>query len=145
MSAGAVPLVRASGTVPWRPGEAGEPEVALVHRPRFDDWSLPKGKLDPGEAWKDAAARETEEEAGLVGILGPELCGVAYQVAQGPKLVRYWLLLVTGEAFVPNGEVDAMMWRPLAEATRQAQYRGDRAVLRSASAVLEAAAASAPS
>ena len=124
-------LVRAAGTVPWRAAGDGA-EVMLVHRQRFGDWSLPKGKLEGGESWPAAAARETEEESGLVGELGPELCGVAYSVAAGPKLVRYWLLRVTGGEFAPNDEVDQVRWVDLAAAIDQALYPGDRAVLRSA-------------
>jgi 8-oxo-dGTP pyrophosphatase MutT (NUDIX family) len=110
--------------------------VALVHRPHYGDWSLPKGKLDPGEAWLAAAVRETHEEAGLTGEVGAELAGVAYVVREGPKLVRYWLLRVTGESFAANLEVDEVVWVALAEARERAQYRGDRSVLRSAAAIL---------
>ena len=138
-------LTRAAGTVPWRVGDAGAVEVALVHRPRYDDWSLPKGKLDPGEGWQAAAVRETEEEAGLTGELGAELCAVAYRVAEGPKLVRYWLLRVSAAEFAPNHEVDQVSWLPYADAVSMAPYRGDRAVLRSAAGLLPPAAPTAPS
>jgi 8-oxo-(d)GTP phosphatase len=131
-------FVRAAGTVPWRRADDGTIEVVLVHRGRYGDWSLPKGKLDAGEAWHAAAVRETREESGLVGELGPELCGVAYSVSAGPKLVRYWLLRVTGGEFAPNHEVDQVRWVDLAAAIDQAQYRGDRAVLRSAALRLTA-------
>ncbi|MFP3908088.1 MAG: NUDIX hydrolase [Acidimicrobiales bacterium] len=132
------PLVRAAGTVPWRMG-AG-PEVAVVHRPHYDDWTVPKGKLDPGEGWAEAAVRETEEETGLVGELGPELCATAYAVTAGPKLVRYWLLRVTGGRFSPNDEVDEIRWLPLDQARSLVVYPTDRAVLGSAAVQLEAPA-----
>jgi 8-oxo-(d)GTP phosphatase len=130
------PLVRAAGTVPWRAGDFG-PEVLLAHRKRYDDWSIPKGKLELGEAFLDAAVRETQEETGTVGQIGAPLCGVAYQVFTGPKLVHYWLLLATGGEFVPNREVDEVRWVSLDEATRLATHQTDRVVLRSAAAHLE--------
>ena len=129
------PLVRAAGAVPWRATSDGA-AVAIVHRPRHDDWSIPKGKVDPGETWLDAAVREIAEETGLVGELGSELCGAAYVVAAGPKLVRYWLLRVTGGEFAPNDEVDRMRWLPVGDAARLASYRTDRFVLGSAAAQL---------
>ena len=128
-------LVRAAGTFPWRVGPLGI-EVLMVHRPRFDDWSLPKGKLDDDEAWDAAAVRETEEETGRTGRLGPELCGTAYQVREGPKLVRYWLLEVDASdsaiEFEPNREVDQVRWLPVEVARRLASYATDRAVIISA-------------
>lgn len=108
----------------------------MVHRPRYDDWSVPKGKVDLGETWTDAAVREIAEETGLVGELGSELCAIAYAVSAGPKLVRYWLLRVTGGEFTPNDEVDQMRWLPVGEAARLASYRTDRFVLGSAAAQL---------
>jgi 8-oxo-dGTP diphosphatase len=70
--------VKAAGGVVWRAGAGGAPEFVAVHRPRYDDWSLPKGKLDPGETWEQAALREVEEEVGLRCTLGAELPPVAY-------------------------------------------------------------------
>ncbi|MDZ7679552.1 MAG: NUDIX hydrolase [Acidimicrobiales bacterium] len=129
------PLVRAAGTVPWRIGDAG-PEVLVVHRPHYGDWTVPKGKLDPGEGWADAAVRETEEETGFVGELGPQLCATAYAVTAGPKLVRYWLLRVAGGRFSPNDEVDEIRWLPVDQARSLVLYPTDRAVLGSAAAQL---------
>lgn len=126
------PMVRAAGTVPWRRSPDGGIEVLIEHRPRFDDWSVPKGKLEDGESFDDAAVRETLEEVGASGELGPELCATAYMVAQGPKLVRYWLLEVTDEAFVANHEVDQVRWIPLPWAAGHLSYATDRAVMRSA-------------
>src|SRR5215218_11001000 len=81
--------VKASGGVVWRRGERGL-EVVVVHRPRYDDWSLPKGKLDPGEDWEAAALREVEEEVGLRCVLEEELPATEYVVDGRPKRVRWW-------------------------------------------------------
>ena len=85
--------VKAAGGVVWRRGPQGAFELVAVHRPRYDDWSLPKGKLDPGERWEDAALREVHEEVGLRCRLGPELPPVRYRDHKGrEKAVRYWLM-----------------------------------------------------
>jgi 8-oxo-dGTP diphosphatase len=85
--------VKASGGVVWRRAPGGAPEVVVVHRPRYDDWSLPKGKLDAGETWEEAALREVEEEVGLRCRLGAELPPVRYRDNKGrEKAVRYWLM-----------------------------------------------------
>jgi len=121
--------VRAAGGVVLRDGRAGV-EVAVVHRPRYDDWSLPKGKLDPGESFAAGALREVEEETGLSCELGAELSPARYRDARGrPKLVRYWLMRVRGGAFAPNDEVDALEWMPLAEASARLDYEHDRRLL----------------
>src|SRR5436309_1142685 len=97
--------VLAGGCVAWRPGTDG-PEVAVVHRPRYDDWSLPKGKLDPGETLTACAVREVAEETGLTVRLGARLGRVHYVGPTGPKTVHYWAAQVCGGAFSPNREVD---------------------------------------
>src|SRR6059058_1880200 len=109
--------VKASGGVVWRRGERGL-EVVVVHRPRYDDWSLPKGKLDPGEGWEEAAVREVEEEIGVRCELGAELPSTSYQDHKGrDKLVRYWLMEAPGPPdFAANDEVDELRWLPYAQA-----------------------------
>ena len=84
----------------------------MIHRPRYRDWSLPKGKLDPGETWEQAALREVDEETGLRGRLGEELPPVSYTDDKGrSKLVRYWLMEADADgAFRPNDEVDELRW-----------------------------------
>jgi 8-oxo-dGTP pyrophosphatase MutT (NUDIX family) len=125
-------LVRAAGGVVWRPGPAGD-EVLLVHRSRYDDWSLPKGKLDPGETWEQAALREVHEETGVVAVLGAELAGATYDDHKGrPKQVRYWVMaVVSHDPFEPDDEVDALEWLGLDDAAERMTYRRDVDVLAS--------------
>ena len=114
--------VEAAGGVVVRDGR-----VALVHRPVYDDWTLPKGKLDRGESFEEAALREVEEETGLRCRLARELPPVEYAVKGRPKLVRYWLMEVEGDpGFVPNDEVDELRWPAPAEALSLLTYEGDR-------------------
>ena len=126
--------VKASGGVVWRRGGKGGNEVVVVHRPRYDDWSLPKGKLDPGERWEDAALREVEEEVGLRCTLGDELPPVSYRDNKGrEKVVRYWLMEpLDGTAFEPNDEVDEMRWLTLEEAVALLSYPHDAELVRAA-------------
>jgi 8-oxo-dGTP diphosphatase len=98
--------ILAAGAVLYRGGE-----IAVVHRPRYDDWSLPKGKVDPGESLAAAAVREIEEETGVRARLGPWLRDVRYAVADGRKFVRYWAAQARSAAdFTPNHEVDELRW-----------------------------------
>ena len=122
--------VVAAGAVLWRASPAGV-EVALVHRPRYDDWSFPKGKLDDGEGWEDAALREVQEEIGLRCRLGHELPATAYRDGKGrQKVVRYWMMEPLDGEFVPSDEVDEMRWSPVAEARDLLTYDRDRDLLR---------------
>jgi 8-oxo-dGTP diphosphatase len=122
--------VKASGGVVLRRGDGGL-EVAVVHRPKYDDWSFPKGKLDPGESWEEAALREVEEEIGLRCRLGHELPPTSYLDPKGrAKVVRYWLMEPLEGAFTPSGEVDEMRWLPAVEANRVLSYEHDRELLR---------------
>ena len=112
----------------------GAREVLLVHRPRYDDWTLPKGKLDRGESFEDAALREVWEETGLRCTLGPELASTEYRDNKDrPKVVRYWLMELAGEPadFEPNDEVDSVEWLPLGDAAERLTYDRDREVLAS--------------
>jgi len=121
--------VRAGGGVVVRDG-AGGIEVAVVHRPRYDDWSLPKGKLEPGESFAEGAVREVAEETGLRCEIGEELSPVSYRDGRGRlKLVRYWVMRPADGEFVANEEVDALEWLPLAAAIRRLQYEHDRKLI----------------
>jgi 8-oxo-(d)GTP phosphatase len=118
----------AAGAVVSRKGE-----VLLVHRPRHDDWSFPKGKLDPGEHVTAAAVREVAEETGLDIRLGPPLASQSYPVAGVPKVVHYWLGRAVGgddvDGYVRDDEVDAVRWVPAVEAARRLTYERDRSTL----------------
>lgn len=124
------PIVRAAGGVVIREGERGL-EIALVHRPRYDDWSLPKGKRDPGETDEQCAVREVEEETGVRCALGRELLPTRYVDRKGrAKVVRYWEMRVLGQRpFVSNDEIDALVWLPFAEAVANLTYPHDAEVL----------------
>jgi 8-oxo-dGTP diphosphatase len=125
-------LVRAAGGILLRGVGEGR-EVALVHRPRYDDWSFPKGKLMDGEPDEVAALREVEEETGLLCTLGEKIGSVTYADRHGrPKVVRYWQMRHDGGAFVPNDEVDQLRWVPVHDAEAMLSYPHDRDLLRSA-------------
>jgi 8-oxo-dGTP diphosphatase len=116
-------LIKAAGGVIVRDGR-----VLLVHRPRHGDWSFPKGKLEPGETWVDAALREVEEETGLRCALGEEVGRTHYEVEDGSKEVRYFELTAAGEAR-PQNEVDEVRWVPIDEARELLTYDRDRRLL----------------
>lgn len=114
-------IVRAAGGVVVRDGErALGPEVLLVHRPEYDDWTFPKGKAESGESDEECALREVWEETGLLCTLRDELVSTGYRDSRGRrKVVRWWRMTVRDGAFVPNGEVDEIAWlSPEAAAVR---------------------------
>jgi 8-oxo-dGTP diphosphatase len=119
--------VRAAGVVLWRHSRYdGRIEIALIHRPRYDDWSLPKGKLKRGEETAAAALRETREETGMDCVLGAPLPTTRYLVEGRPKEVRYWAAEATGGAFAVNREVDRMVWLPPTAARHRLSNDRDR-------------------
>ena len=125
-------LVVAGGGVLWR-GDAVRPEVAVVHRPRYDDWSLPKGKAKATEHLIVTAAREVEEETGSVAELGPCLLTTRYRVRVrgkiADKVVTYWSMRHAGGEFVESDEVDELEWLPVRAARRRLTKRTDATVL----------------
>jgi 8-oxo-dGTP diphosphatase len=125
-----VKIVRAAGGIVWRRGRQG-PEVVLVHRPAYDDWSFPKGKLERGEDEVTAALREVEEETGLRVRLGGDLGTIAYRDAKGrPKIVRYFEMRPSdGEPLSPANEVDDARWLSLDRAADALTYDHDRHIL----------------
>lgn len=129
--------VRAAGAVLWRRTGRDGVEVAVVHRPEYDDWSLPKGRLDPGEDWEEAARREVREETGFEGELGRELGASRYEDRHGrPKHVRYWLMEPSAGAWSPNEEVDELRWLAEAEAAEMLTHERDRELVREALAAV---------
>ncbi|HYZ98376.1 MAG TPA: NUDIX domain-containing protein [Acidimicrobiales bacterium] len=130
------PDIHAAGGVVWRPVTLGDEagatrqgvEVVLIHRPRYDDWSFPKGKLDRDESAEAAARREVAEETGLVCELGDELSPTVYRDGKGrTKRVRYWLMRVVDTGpWAPNAEVDQRRWVPIDEALELLTYAHDR-------------------
>jgi 8-oxo-dGTP pyrophosphatase MutT (NUDIX family) len=124
--------VAAAGGLVTRPGAGGGIEIVLVHRPKYDDWTFPKGKLEAGESDEEAAVREVCEETGFACTLGEELATVRYVDARGRrKRVRYWIMtIVGGDATVPNAEVDDLRWLSPEDATRLLTYAHDQALAR---------------
>jgi 8-oxo-dGTP diphosphatase len=123
-------LVRAAGGLVLRRA-AGGLEVLLVHRPAYDDWSLPKGKLGPDEREAECALREVEEETGLRCVLGREAGTTEYVDSRGrPKQVRYWTMVAPGEEPAAANEVDEVRWAPIGEAAVLLDYAHDRELLR---------------
>lgn len=122
-----------AGGIVWRTNAQGERQVALVHRPRYDDWSLPKGTLDEGETWQQAALREVEEETNCIARLG-EFAGCScYDVRGVPKIVLFWHMDVVEERpFIPNDETDELLWLSAGEAVARLTYPTERALLEEA-------------
>jgi 8-oxo-dGTP pyrophosphatase MutT (NUDIX family) len=122
--------VKAAGGVLWRRGPNG-PETLLIHRPRYGDWSFPKGKLKRGESDEEAALREVEEEVGVRASLGPELAGTSYRDLKGrQKTVRYWAIeLPEGAEPIAGDGVDDWRWAVLDDAAEELTWARDREVL----------------
>ncbi len=143
MSQATEEVVQAAGGVVWRRAAAGGVDVLLVHRPKYDDWSLPKGKLDPGETHEAAAVREVEEETGLRCRLGDELRMAQYTDHRGrPKVVRYWAMTPEGDhgidgtashSFTPTDEIDEIRWIRREDARDLLSYAHDAEVVDSLS------------
>ena len=124
--------VEAGGGVVVREGKGG-PEIAVVHRPRYDDWSLPKGKLEEGESFEQGALREVEEETGLRCELEEELSATRYRDRKGrPKVVRYWRMTVRKGSFKPNEEVDQLLWLTPRKAMAKLDFEHDVRLVREA-------------
>lgn len=123
-------VVRAAGGILVRAAAGGGWETALVHRPDRADWTLPKGKLDPGESPEQGALREVHEETGYRCLLGRFVGQVEYQDRRGhPKIVSYWLMQPVDGGFRPSDEVDELRWLPLGDAAHLLSYPHDRELL----------------
>jgi 8-oxo-dGTP pyrophosphatase MutT (NUDIX family) len=128
--------IEAAGGVIVRERKGGGKEVAVVHRPKYDDWSLPKGKLHPDEDWRDAALREVAEETGLRCNAVAELTPSRYLGPKGrSKHVRWWLMRPLGGEFEPSEEVDELRWIPLERAADVLDYEQDRELVAAAGAI----------
>ena len=113
----------------WRPSRKHGLRIAVIHRPRYDDWSLPKGKAEPGETMPVAAAREIAEETGFLVALGRRVGQARYRVSAGQKTVEYYSAAVLDGRFVPNKEVDRLEWLSVSAARRRLSYEFDRDVV----------------
>lgn len=126
-------VIHAAGGVLWRQaanGNGGAVEVAIIHRPRYDDWSIPKGKLNPGEIELEGAVREIAEETGYRVTVGRPLGDVNYIKDGRPKTVRYWAMRAEGGIFTPSREVDELRWLPVAEAMKLISVDRDKGLLK---------------
>ena len=128
-------VVRAAGGVITRVGAGGEPELLVVHRPKYDDWTLPKGKAEAGESDEDCALREVEEETGLLCELGPEVAVSEYEDAAGrSKRVRYFQMTPPAAAgAAPQNEIDDVRWLTRQRALDTLTYGRDREIVESLS------------
>jgi 8-oxo-dGTP diphosphatase len=123
-------VVRAAGGLVRRRGQGGDVDIVLVHRPAYDDWTFPKGKLHDGETEEDAALREVEEETGLRCRLDRDLGLSSYRDARGrPKTVRYWTMTAIDGILAPAHEIDDARWLPLDVASATLSYPRDREVI----------------
>jgi len=120
--------VAAAGGVVWRLHD-GTVQVAVIHRPRYDDWSLPKGKLVPGETPLAAAVREVNEELGVQVAVSRRIGRVRYQLDSARKQVTYWAMRRVGGQFSANDEADAVEWLSVGKARKRLTYDVDRTVL----------------
>ncbi|MGH9000842.1 MAG: NUDIX hydrolase [Acidimicrobiia bacterium] len=122
--------IRAAGGVVWSRWGDGRLRILLIHRPRYDDWSLPKGKVVPGETDVACALREVREETGLACSVGRELPPTNYLDRKGrTKTVRYFAMQPVGGSFSAGDEVDQIWWLPVDEATRLLSYEHDAIVV----------------
>jgi len=122
--------VQAAGGVLCRDGDDGQVEIAIIHRPSYDDWTLPKGKVEPDESAEECALREVWEETGFKCELVRPLGCTAYVDRRGRnKVACYWSMETKGGRFRPGGEVDKLLWLPLEEAIERLTYSRDKALL----------------
>ena len=130
--------IMAAGGVLHRSNGDGKREFLLVHRPRYDDWSLPKGKLNRREGFLEAALREVREETGIQGNRPVDVGSVGYETDAGNrKVVRWWHMEMVGGKFRPNREVDDIAWLTLGKANKRLEYTNDRKVLIRADALTD--------
>jgi 8-oxo-dGTP diphosphatase len=125
-----VSVIRAAGGIVCRRTRSGETEIAVIHRPQYDDWTLPKGKIEPDETAEDCAIREVREETGLRCELVRPLGCTAYVDRRGrDKVACYWVMEVLGGKFRPSIEVDKMLWLSVGDAIKRLTYDRDQTLL----------------
>jgi len=125
-----VNVVKAAGGIVCRESSSGETEIVVVHRPAYDDWTLPKGKVDSDETPEECALREVKEETGFRCELGRPVGCTAYVDRRGRnKVACYWVMEVISGRFRPGGEVDRMLWLPVADAAKRLTYERDKALI----------------
>ena len=123
-------LIQAAGAVLWRKSDTSQLEIAVIHRPRYDDWSLPKGKVESGESHISAGYREIQEETGYESTFGPEIGTVVYKLEGAPKEVTYWAAAATVKSGTPNPqEVDEVLWLEPKKAKEKLSNKDDRAIV----------------
>jgi 8-oxo-dGTP diphosphatase len=125
-----VSVVRAAGGVVCRTSRSGETEIAIIHRPAYDDWTLPKGKVEPDESPQECALREVREETGLKCELVRAIGCTAYVDRRGrDKVACYWVMEVRSGRFKPGIEVDRLLWLSLDDAVERLTYGRDKTLL----------------
>jgi phosphohistidine phosphatase SixA/ADP-ribose pyrophosphatase YjhB (NUDIX family) len=124
------PIIQAAGAVLWRYSQK-KVEIALVHRPRYNDWSLPKGKVEEKESHIACAYREVLEETGYASIFGPQIGQAMYKVPEGKKVVRYWSAQAVGEPIgtIDKNEIDEILWLEVKEARKKLTLDDDKAIV----------------
>jgi 8-oxo-dGTP diphosphatase len=132
-------VVEAAGGVIWRKTSSGI-KIAIIHRKRYNDWTLPKGKRESGESWQETALREAEEETGCPVSLGAFIGSTSYLVSNRPKVVLFWLMSTKSKRdcrLEPNNEVDCVKWVSPSSALKLLNYKDERAILREATKLLQ--------
>jgi len=126
-------VIEAAGGILWKDSPSGL-KLAIIHRKRYDDWSLPKGKREPGESWQETALREVLEETGCRVTLGKFIGSTAYSInGQTPKVVMFWHMKAKKDCkFIPNPEVDKLKWVSPKNALKLLDYEDERSIVRKA-------------
>jgi len=125
-------VIQAAGGLLWRNSDQGR-EIAIIHRPHHNDWSLPKGKMNPGESWQATALREVWEETGYQVKLNSFAGSVAYTINGVAKVVLFWHMSLAKEGdFKPNVEVDQLIWLSPIEALNKLNYAGEKSLIQKA-------------